>query len=293
MSKFCSKQELEDIQQENRHPNVAQKQKEEIEAFTEKLISNINEKLCQREALKASLGKINKNNTNLFDQRSSHRHRDVLVYDQQVFKNCHTFDNKKLNKFVLKNKVRNLSPISKEPNDVDNSHSIDSNDQSKYFISKEILYDQLKSKSEINIIKNDSSVLPKNFKISSLAKGNEIRIVNSITEDIKPITSRSLEESKEIEFKPVEEIKQEDLMQFSIHENSRLQAARLTKGTLNNTDDDFVNPEMIQITGLTQNSHNGKKCKKSIADGIKLIQKSLKSTTKTMNQLLGLFMSDE
>lgn len=46
MTKFCSKQELEEIQQENAHPNV---QKQEISNFAEKLIENINQKLSQRE----------------------------------------------------------------------------------------------------------------------------------------------------------------------------------------------------------------------------------------------------
>lgn len=120
MSKFCSKQELKDIQQENEHPNsirnsVAQKQTQEIEAFAEKLIQNINDKISLREN-QFSHGNSMNRNTQVFHLQNSNKNSSIISSNKHVMRGNHTFDNQNLSKFALKESIQNLSPISKGSN---------------------------------------------------------------------------------------------------------------------------------------------------------------------------------
>ena len=124
MSKFCSKQELEDIQNENSHPNiinrssVIKRQNQEIAVFAEKLIENINVHLSE---------KINKNpsdrsirmRTAIFERKNSTNADSMMFSNQHAMKN-NTFDKKNLSKFMLKDTVESLSPISKEKSSKEN-----------------------------------------------------------------------------------------------------------------------------------------------------------------------------
>lgn len=126
---------------------------------------------------------------------------------------------RQMNKYVLKDRVRNLSPISKdqginfdsyvlddfkkEINQIDFDMTADHKDyartmfpDSKIFISKEVLLEDFKIKSDVNMTKNDDSILPNNFKINQLEDGNEIKVINSISGDVNTITSNTKKSNK-------------------------------------------------------------------------------------------------
>lgn len=55
----------------------------------------------------------------MFEKRASHRNKNEILFQANAIKNCHTFDTKRMNKYVFKSKVKNLSPISKQEDSCD------------------------------------------------------------------------------------------------------------------------------------------------------------------------------
>jgi hypothetical protein len=267
MTKFCSKQELEDIMQENTHPNI---QKQEISNFAENLIENINQKLSQREIRKSSARRSNIV-PNMFEHRAFHRNKKETFNQTNVIKNCHTFDTKRMNKYVFKSKVKNLSPISKQ----DDSWDLN-NEASKW--------------NEISLAKEVefwiSGQLEKNKKHQSLSKKAKIPSSNLQIERVNG------EESEISHVVPSCASPEEEKLdpRFSVYEVDRSHVDRKTKETMNNTDD-ILEIEMIQLK--QKSNKKQKNSRKEVEKGIKMIFRTLRKTERTMGTLLDIMFGAE
>jgi hypothetical protein len=201
-----------------------------------------------------------------------------------MLKSTHTFDTKNINKFMLKNKVKNLSPISKDSNPDVEMFKVD--DKNEYFESKEIEIDP-------EAMKVKYQTHNQNPRFPQLEKDKEIMVINSIEEDVQAMSPHSQIFDFESENYSSRHEERKEEMEFSLHEYSKTRIENRTKETINDTRDDVIDIEMIKIS--TDPYKSGKKGNNDVKEGIKMIKKSLKKTQMTMNDLLGLLLggSDE
>ncbi|CAI2379068.1 unnamed protein product [Moneuplotes crassus] len=298
MSKFCSKEELQDICQENINPNiresVARRHKQDIEEFAEKLIGTINSKLSQRDHSKSSDISDVRRHTHMYVRKDPVNASSILFSNKHVVRGNHTFDNKNLSKFVLKENVQNLSPISKgsdqdivkqEWNELSKVE-----EKEDIMVGREIVIDN----SNIEKPSNSNHLSHSTVKKDTSTKGDEINIISNLKEELKSEFEKSIN-SQIYDFKSQdassEEEKIEGNLEFSVHEYSRAYEKK-TKETINETaEDDIIDVEMIKVaTGNSAKKQKKKKSKKLKNEGIKLIQNSLIKGENLFGDLLTFFL---
>ena len=292
MTKFWSKQEVEDIQQENAHPNVSKNKDKDIEVFAERLIENINQKLSQREIRKSSSRISHNVKTNIFEQRASNRHINNVLGEIKMDRNSQTMDNKRMKKYVLKDKVRNLSPITMQ-NDDNNSSEINNSEMiDDYEVSEEVEFKIENQNITRNTAEEGRISLPSHFKIAGLDSGKEIKIISSLVQEVNDINSEDSQmhvapSSNSNQEESREESKEE--VKFSLHDVDKSNLERKTKDTMNNTDD-ILELDMIHIQNKIPKPN---KPEKELQKGIRLIFRSMKKTQNVMDTLLGIMLGPE
>ncbi|CAI2379118.1 unnamed protein product [Moneuplotes crassus] len=301
MSKFCTKEELKDICQENNHPNirksVAKRQRNEIQHFTDELIDKINTKLSQRDDSSESEISDAKGGTYMNNHKDSNNTSSILFSKKHIMRSHPRFEKNNMSKLALKESVQNLSPISKGSNqdivrqDWNELSKVEEKEDTPF--ARDIVMDQ--SDAEKQPISEQSSLSTVKKDIPDI-KG-EINIINNLKESlpsefVKSFSSKYESHSQKDE--SFEEVKQTEEPGLSIHESSRAFEKR-TKETINETaEDDVIDVEMIRVA--TGNS--GKKQKKRKIDkqfkneGIKIIQDSLKKAENVFGDLLTMLLGN-
>ena len=314
LNKYWSKNELENIITcKNKDSNGNISKEEDIEHFTETLIQNINEKLSQRGSRKSASRKNSQMSIKMYQKDVSGITNKKLNFTSGEFKTCQTYDNEKMRKYVLDKKIKNLSPISNKW--YDNNTAVSSKD--KGAINKEILNDYFNKAGQ----STGPNSLPTKLQFKNPNDWREINIIesddtpneimaNSIAEDIKAITSKANDhDSEEFEIDlqdndNLEEVKQTNILRFSLHEFEAAKYDTQSKEVQNNTTEDVVELETIKPELLFNWASNEKLSKsskgqikkskdhKDLSKGLKLIAKSLKNTEKTMKNLFDLFVGE-